>query len=827
MSVRTTIKILVLILFAGILSFSPLTFPEAHALSFPLLPKSKYLIKVKDQNFKKNISQKYGAKNFKQSKKTSQEVDKWMQADLDEYQLSKIKSDTQIQYVEKDLQRKLLTTPNDTYYSTQNNVFTGQFDQWDMRKINLLPTPASGSSAWDVTTGSSSTIVAVIDTGIDLTHPDLSTNIWLNSGEIGSTASEGPVPNCTSRSLPLDKSCNNLDDDGNGFTDDVRGFNFADSLDGNTDGKYDNPAVDTINTNVQDTEGHGTHVSGTIAAIGNNSQGVAGICWTCKIMPLKVINSQGFGYDSDIAAAIRYATDNGAKVINMSLGGPGYSQSLQDAVTYAWNAGVLVVSASGNDGTSASDSYPGGLDDSLSIGSSTYLDGVSAFSNHGGKQDMLAPGEKVLSTKLQTLAYNNADPNTYCEGNVNYFCLTGTSMASPHVAGGAALIFDYHRTDITPWNAKQVRYSLIKYANKLGTSGFDNNIGYGRENVLASLNGASLPADVTAPIASLSSLPALVNGTMNISGTASDANLYNYTLNFVHTSDNYIVKKVTGRLSITASTLTSVNTTTISDGQYSINMKVEDFAGNVTTSNTITFTIDNTPPSAFTVSAPTNNLSTTNPRPPFTWSAATDLHGPVTYDIYLNSSPYQTALSGTSFSPSSDIVEGSYDVVITAKDSLGNFRNANTIRIYIDHSPPADFSLNVSTSSSNATFTFSTTDTISGIARYDIQINSGTISTVTSPYVASLSDGSYSATVTAYDNAGNLKSSTVTFTIDARTPYLQSKADFNHDGVVNLTDLSILAARWQTSNSVADANTDNVTNLSDLSILAADWLKNY
>ena len=189
-------------------------------------------------------------------------------------------------------------------------------------------TKIDAPDAWNISTGSQSVVVAVIDTGVDYTHPDLAANIWTNPGEIAG---------------------NGRDDDGNGFVDDVHGYDFA---------EHDGDPMDD--------NGHGTHVAGTIAAVGNNGLGVAGVNWSASIMPLKFLNSQGPGYLSDAIRAINYATMErtrygvNVRVMNNSWGGGGFSSAMQTAIQAASDAGILFVAAAGNSGTNndASPHYP-------------------------------------------------------------------------------------------------------------------------------------------------------------------------------------------------------------------------------------------------------------------------------------------------------------------------------------------------------------------------------------------------------------------------------------------------------------------------------------
>lgn len=232
-------------------------------------------------------------------------------------------------------------------------------------------------------------VVAVLDTGVDYNHQDLSSNIWTNSKEIAG---------------------NGKDDDGNGYIDDYYGWNF----DGN-------------NNSTLDVNGHGTHVSGTIAGV-NNGYGVTGIAYNSKIMPVKVLDDEGLGSYSAIANGIYYAVDNGADVINLSLGGGRSNDTLQKAIEYASSKGVIVVMAAGNDGGSQP-AYPAryAKNYGLAVGAVDQNKNLADFSNRAGADQLAyvtAPGVNVYST---------------LPGN-EYASYSGTSMATPHVAGVVALM---------------------------------------------------------------------------------------------------------------------------------------------------------------------------------------------------------------------------------------------------------------------------------------------------------------------------------------------------------------------------------------------------
>jgi subtilisin family serine protease/subtilisin-like proprotein convertase family protein len=268
--------------------------------------------------------------------------------------------------------------------------------------------------AWNTGTGTGHTIVAVIDSGVGYNHPDLKANMWHNPGEIPG---------------------NGLDDDHDGYVDDAVGYNFV----ANTG----NPADDN---------GHGTHVAGTIGAVGDNGIGVAGVDWHVRIMALKFLDASGSGYTSDAVRALNFAVAHGAKVVNASFGGAGYDPALATAIASARAKGAIVVAAAGNDGTDddANPVYPANYagDNVVSVAATDRDGRLASFSNYGAKTvDIAAPGVGIYSTLP----------------NGKYGTYSGTSMATPHVAGALALVWDAHPT----WSYRQVIAAVLNTADRL------------------------------------------------------------------------------------------------------------------------------------------------------------------------------------------------------------------------------------------------------------------------------------------------------------------------------------------------------------------------
>ena len=297
---------------------------------------------------------------------------------------SKLRSLSFCEYVEPFYERRLVSVvPNDSLFSSQ----------YALSMINAL-------EAWAMIPSGSSVVIAITDTGVEFTHPDLTENIWSNQGEIG-------VDN-----TGKDKRTNDIDDDNNGFIDDWRGWDFFSDV-SNTGDNSPMPG-----------NAHGTHVAGIAAAVTNNNRGIAGTNPFAKIIPVKIgpdnPNSLSVGFGSE---AILYAATLGADIINCSWGSSGYQQSEHEVIKEATNIGACIVAACGNDNANAA-FYPAAYPEVLSVASVNQLDGRSGFSNFHNSVDVSAPGSSIISTV----------------SNATYDYNSGTSMASPCAAGVAGLV---------------------------------------------------------------------------------------------------------------------------------------------------------------------------------------------------------------------------------------------------------------------------------------------------------------------------------------------------------------------------------------------------
>lgn len=335
-----------------------------------------------------------------------------------------IKNSEYVEYVEPNYIYKIVKSPNDPMFGKLwglNNV--GQADSKGQAGTSGIDIKAI--KAWDITTGSKDVVVAVIDTGVDYKNPELADNMWTNEAEANGKPG--------------------VDDDNNGYIDDIHGVNFA-----------------TNSGDPMDDHGHGSHCSGTIGGRGNDGVGVAGVNWNVSIMALKFLTQSGSGTLEDAIKAINYATKMGAKIMSNSWGGGGYSQTLFDAIQAADKAGILFVAAAGNESNNndSSPSYPNSykIPNIVSVAAIDNKGKLASFSNWGKKTvHLAAPGVNILSTTL----------------NKAYDSWSGTSMATPHVSGVAALLIAKDR-NLTHY---QMKDRLVKFANPL--AGLRNKVASG------------------------------------------------------------------------------------------------------------------------------------------------------------------------------------------------------------------------------------------------------------------------------------------------------------------------------------------------------------
>ncbi|MBI2949647.1 MAG: S8 family serine peptidase, partial [Verrucomicrobia bacterium] len=357
-----------------------------------------------------------------------------------------------VEQAEPDYAVRLSRTPNDprfldgSLWGLHNTGQSGGVSDADL----------DAPEAWDVQFEARDIIVAVIDTGVRYTHEDLAANMWVNPGETGSNL------------IGLDKKVNALDDDGNGYVDDVHGINAI------------------LGTgNPLDDHGHGTHLSGTIGGVGGNGLGGAGVAWRVRLMACKFLNPRGEGSISDAITCIDYARRHGAKIINASWGSPAFqSAALRDAIDSVRRAGILWVAATGNDGqdNDLNPLYPASydLDNIVAVAATERTDKLAPFSNYGATSvDLAAPGDFILSAWNQS---NNA-----------YEYLRGTSMAAAYVSGASALL----RARYPQESYSQIKDRLLSSIDPLPSLSGKSVTG-GRLNLHQALTGTASPSVVKA-----------------------------------------------------------------------------------------------------------------------------------------------------------------------------------------------------------------------------------------------------------------------------------------------------------------------------------------
>ncbi len=733
--------------------------------------------------------------------------------------IAALRADPSVESAEADVMVSAAATPNDTYYAGY---------QWGLPQIGA-PT------AWDVTTGGSpGVIVAVVDTGVDPTHPDLSGKLTTGpnaganfvtlpistssnasgavkitltsphayqtgdqvtiSGHLRSayngtwtitslststfslngsvytpfpaistaTSSGGAVLLTTASAHGL-SSGNTVAISGNSvpavngswtvtvlnatqFT--LNGSAYSANGSGGT---IEATGGTALNASTRDDNSHGTFVSGIIGANSNNGAGMAGVCWTCKIMPVKVLDNNGSGSSFSVSLGIDWAVAHGAKVINLSLGaGSGIAQ-LQTSVDNAWAAGAIVVAASGNDNGPVL--FPAAYPNAIAVGSSDPAGNRSSFSNYGPELDVMAPGSGTetspgvwASDVLGTLCTCAAYTGGYGTGR-------GTSFASPHVAGVVALMI---ASGIT--NKDTIVSRLKSTATEVGAAGFDNLTGFGRVNVAA----AVASTDTTGPTVAITS-PAnatIVSGSVNFSATASDPAGVQKVRFWVDST--YLGYDTTAPYAKTW------DTSTFSAGAHTLKAEAFDNLNNIS-SVTISVTVtggDTTPPAA-AITAPANGATVSGSSAAFT-ATATDAGGVSkvrfwvdgTYLGYDSTSPYAKTWDTTAFA------NGPHTLKIEAFDNAANL-TTQTVAVTVSNTdavPPSvtlTAPANAATVSGTVNIAASATDNL-GVSKVRFWVDGTYLGyDSTAPYgkswdSTSIGNGSHVLSAQSVDQAGNL-----------------------------------------------------------------------
>lgn len=337
--------------------------------------------------------------------------------------------------------QKAKTFPNDPLFRSRGSWGQNYSDQWGLRRIGFEPSDSKKNSLWPEK--AEPVIVAVIDTGIDRFHPEISASLWKNEKEI---------PN------------NSKDDDKNGYVDDVHGWNFVDK-----------------NNDIRDINGHGTVTAGIIAALTNNRAGIAGVNPFAKIMPIKAMEWNGRGWAFDIAKAIIYAVNNGARVINISIGGKRLNPMELFAVNYARSKGAIVVAAAGNEGVNTKEFSPAGLPGVVTVAATDPDDKRVGYSGWGAGVDIAAPGVDILSLRARRTDLLKFEKKDYKPGTAfvgrdkDYYRVTGTSFSTPFVSGVASLILSKN----PELSGMQATRMILHSAKDIDVPGWDQFTGYG------------------------------------------------------------------------------------------------------------------------------------------------------------------------------------------------------------------------------------------------------------------------------------------------------------------------------------------------------------
>ncbi|MFZ0456124.1 MAG: S8 family serine peptidase [Ignavibacteriaceae bacterium] len=434
--------------------------------------------------------------------------------------LNEIRSDPDVDFVQRSNVYKIDYVPDDSLVT----------QQWGLKIIQAF-------DAWNITQGSDSVLLGIIDTGIDYKHPDLKNKIFYNPGEMGLDKNGN------------DKRFNGIDDDNNGFIDDYMGWDFT-----NRGGyPFDSTSGDYLNwdNDPEDEQGHGTAIAGIAAAETNNISGIAGVAPKIKILNIRAFDPTGYGDEDDVASAILYAVKMGVKVINMSFGDVSFSYVLKDVIKYAYSKNVVLVASSGNSGDDQAH-YPSGYSEVISVGNSNEYDGVASSSSYGSTLDLVAPGTLILST----------------DKSGGYSEVSGTSASAPFVSASAGLILS-----LGNYTNEEVKQILKSTSDDIELPGWDIKSGAGRLNLYRALR-------VLAPSVIKFDYPkqdfATNKDTINISATILSAFFIKYDL-FIGEGlnpDNWTQLIQDGQNQFAGKNIYTLDTKTLQDTSYTLRLVV-------------------------------------------------------------------------------------------------------------------------------------------------------------------------------------------------------------------------------------------------------------
>lgn len=437
----------------------------------------------------------------------------------------RLQSTTDIQYA----------TSLTTYKSFQGPAAKSGNETYQFTSLNI-------EAAWEQTRGNSSSVVGIIDTGIDYRHEDLQGAFWINAAE---------DLNGNGRLDSLDE--NGIDDDGNGYVDDVIGWDFTDAPAFPDQGDYLEPDNDP---NDEFQSGHGTPAAGLIASRDDNI-GTTGIAPDVRVMALRAGTASGFLQEDDVAEAILYAVHNGCRIINLSFGDIAFSYLLRDVIRYARQNGVLIVAAAGNSGNTVPN-YPASYPETISVGATNEDDLLAPFSSYGNTLNLVAPGVELNATQRD---------NKY--GRVN-----GTSFAAPLVCGVLALLIS-NNPALTP---EQATGALYAGSRDLGLNGWDNRYGHGipdADAVLTAGNGGY------AAIVQPEEGTGISSDELVILGTALSPSLIDFTLAYGRGETPLVWQEIASVSShqVIEDTLAIWDVSSLEDGAYTLELRVRQSSG--------------------------------------------------------------------------------------------------------------------------------------------------------------------------------------------------------------------------------------------------------